>query len=239
MKETRLNDNANIYQQRNENKSEKEKWKDMNRSERINYFKDYYLKKVLIGGILIVIIVSLCYTIWGPHTEPKLFIASVDLAMDSETCENVHKDLLDVFEVNHDNKDHSAIQIDSELYYAIESAYGTMATQKLLTYLMAGEIDLFIAPKDTFQFYAYKGYMAPLSEELPSQLFDSLTEHFYTLTPEDETSEQVYGIKLPGLNKYDSRNEPISEPVIGIIVNAPHKKNTLKGFTYFTDHYIE
>ena len=47
MKKTALDDDAYLYQKREE-KTEKEKWSEMNRHQRMQYFLDYYLVKLLV-----------------------------------------------------------------------------------------------------------------------------------------------------------------------------------------------
>lgn len=44
MKETRLQEDAYIYKRREE-PDEKQKWKDLDGAGKLQYFKDYYLKK--------------------------------------------------------------------------------------------------------------------------------------------------------------------------------------------------
>ena len=61
MKKTALDDDAYLYQKREE-KTEKEKWSEMNRHQRMQYFLDYYLVKLLVFTGIILAVVLFVWT---------------------------------------------------------------------------------------------------------------------------------------------------------------------------------
>ena len=87
MKKTVLDDNASIYQKREE-ESEKQKWERMDKKQKAGYFLDYYLLKIIVGILLSILIIFLIWSVVRPKPETVLGIAIVDEQLAEQPKEN-------------------------------------------------------------------------------------------------------------------------------------------------------
>ena len=55
-KKTSLDEEAAIYEKRDEEESGKSRWKKMNRSQKITQFKTYYLRPLIVGILILCVI---------------------------------------------------------------------------------------------------------------------------------------------------------------------------------------
>ena len=243
-KKSRLNDNAAIYQARDE-RSEKEQFKAMSGKEKWDHFKQYYLKLSIVGILGLALVVYCIYSFFAPKTQTVLNVAVLDGAIDSDTCETIDTDMTDRLEL----EDLEDVYIDNS-YYISASEYSAQNVQKLSTFLMAREIDVMIAPESTFNNYCKAGYFSTLSDALPTQLFSTLSDNFYYAVGPDEdeddsTSEDTstssdaptvaYGIKLDGFTVRDNDGNTISNPILGIVVNSKYTDNGAAFVQYLYD----
>ena len=101
---TRLEDNAEIYKRR-EPKSERQKLSEMDFSEKVDYFKHYYLKILLatlvIGGFLLWIIITMV----TPKPERVLNVAFINYPIVEEDLAKMEADLTERLNVNPENQE--------------------------------------------------------------------------------------------------------------------------------------
>lgn len=100
-KKTVLSDDAAIYHH-DEYTSEKEKWKNLHGRERWEYFKNYYVMKVIVSIVVVALSISLLITIFSPKPDTVFFAAIVNSSLLDTQIETVK----DEFE--------SAISLDPE-----------------------------------------------------------------------------------------------------------------------------
>ena len=79
-KKTVLNDESTIYKHQEE-LSEKEKLKQMTWLQRLDYFKTYYLVKVIVIVIVIGMISSILHTALAPKPDRMISVAVIDDAV--------------------------------------------------------------------------------------------------------------------------------------------------------------
>jgi hypothetical protein len=253
LKETVLDDSAEIYKQR-QDESEKQKLRNMNFQEKVQYLKNYYAFKTIVILAIIALGGYFIYSIVSPKPENVLYTAIVDYAMDDETAQTVQTDMEKKLNLNKDTQeimfdtsfylggDTAASSVESTTDTALSSTssnseYTMASQQKLMTYLYAGEIDVLIAPESSFAQYAAIGYFSKLSDELPTDLFTALSDSYYNTTTEDDTSSSAYGIYLDGAKIYDKSGELIDRPVLGIVVNSKNKENAIELVRYLFNLY--
>ena len=92
MKKTALDDDAEIYQKREE-KTEKEKWKEMDGKAKAQYFADYYLGKLIVAVIIIGVGVSLLWHFFKPKDETVLYAAVIDESLDAKELTDMTSEL--------------------------------------------------------------------------------------------------------------------------------------------------
>lgn len=229
-KKTTLSDEAALYNHR-EDISEKEKWSSMSGKERWEYFKNYYLMKVLGLTVAAVAVVSLLFTILSPKEETLLSVAIANGAMTQEQYLAVQKEFDSV--LGTDGKKQKTI-FDGGYDFEYD-LYGSM--QKFAIYNAVGELDVTIMPLSVFEVYAPKEFFAQIDKTVSAELCASLSETFVKcgLNDEDgnpiENSEGIYGIRIDGTRVYEGYE--VKEPVILVINLASQKTGNVEKFLQY------
>jgi len=231
-KKTRLGDDAAIYQQRNTQKSEKEKLKNMPWKKRFGYIWDYY-KYYGLAVILAVIFISyIIYTIVKPRTETKLYAVIINNTIEDTVWDEYEQKMTEYLELDPETE---KVILSSDYYFNGAVDYAASMQQVFLAHLTAAEIDVVIAPLSVFSGYVKEGLFVPLSDQLPTDLYSSLTDKFYLSDTEDNPRVSAYGIYLTDtkLFKQHSLAPTDDDPfLIGIVANSENKKNAIEFIRY-------
>lgn len=227
-KQTRLSDSAEIYKPREE-KTERQKIKNMTFKEKITYFNDYYRTKTIVSIAIIGFIIYLAYTIMGPRTETVLYIASLNGAIDYDSGNILTEEIENYLGIDTEQEE---VFVDTSMYLDGTSEYTSSNYEKLSTFLMAKQIDIIIADEETFAKYANLGYFCKLSDQLPTQLFSKLSDHFYLSSTEEDANNSAYGIYLETSSLYGEDYTFYKRPVLGIVVNSEFKENSISFIEY-------
>lgn len=229
-KQTRLNDSAEIYQQRVE-QSEKEKLKDMPLGKKVGYLWEYYRLHALFSIIAIAIIVYTVHEIITPDIETRLYAAIIDNPVEPAVLEDYTAQFTEHLQLDPEKEE---VVISPQFYFAADNEYAMSMRQVLVTYVAAQDIDIIIAPKSEFESYSYYGYMYSLSDLLPTDLYSKLSDHFYIGTREEDPEEKVYGIYLTDAALFKN-NERISEDnpyILGVIGNSRRTEDSVEFIRY-------
>lgn len=228
-KKTVLGNNATIYQAR-EQKSEKQKFKEMSFKEKLVHFRSYYALKLVISLLVIAGVVSLIYNIFKPKVEDALYAIVLNYSINDETVQVMEKEFSDILEIG----DMEQVRIDNSFYFGEDNfdVSANSATQmKLTTYLANKEIDIIIAPESLFKNYIQSGFFDNLEGQLPTDLFSKLTDRLYLGKTEEVPTDIAYGIVLDDLPLYENINLKESQ-VLGIVVNSEKKENGIQFIRY-------
>lgn len=137
-------------------KTEKQKWIEMNKEQRKQYFLDYYLFPV---SVIAVILAIMCFLGWHfflkPDEENVLYAAVVDDSLAQEKQEQAVLDMQDILEA--DGK-YKQVHIDDSFYLK------EGALDKIQVYLHSQQIDVLILDQDVFEEFAGYGYFQSLDE---------------------------------------------------------------------------
>lgn len=233
---TLLDDNAEIYKHRAP-QSEREKLREMDFSEKLAYFKIYYLKKLLatlvIGGFVIWIIVTMV----TPKPERVLNVAFINYPLTQDYLDKMNTDLTELLKVDSENQE---LFFDTS-YDLVNHDYAS--AEKIMTYTYSGEIDVFIAPESQFLKYAFSETMWPLTDLLPTDLYSTFSTSDLLVSktrasndevvPEEATGpEGVYGIYLRDLEMFNIFDTSTDPPVLGVVVTAKNKENSISYIKY-------
>lgn len=188
-KRTTLDDSASIYQKREE-KTDRAKWKECKGVKaKWEHFKEYYLLKFFIAACVIAFVGYMVYEVVAPEKERMLYAAILDgvvLTTDMNELEEGYASYISMDEEN------------QELYFDntmnVSNRSDAVSKQKLTAHAFAGDIDVLIATEDVIKEYA-GNYLLPLSEQLPADLYEALTDRFVYTRPLDE--DGVYGEEAP------------------------------------------
>ena len=251
-KQTILDDSASIYEKREEQKSIKKTWKELSGKERWTFFKDYYLLKIIIGVVVIGMLTNIGITVFGPHTEEILSVAVLMDELNSDSTQNMTKELTDLLETDK----HHIVNIDSSYFFAEGGGTSYTGDEKLSTLLYSGIIDVIVADEANFKKYGYFGNLKNLDLFLPDDMKEALEDKLLTanvqvddsnkkaldeamvgkkeLTYEDGTP-CVMGIDLSDCKKYKALKGYQEHPILTITHNSPNPENTLRFIRYLFD----
>lgn len=224
IKQTRLSDDAFIYQPRQQ-LTEKEKLKDMSFREKLSYLWEYYKIHALVTIGIIAIISYIIHSIVTPNVVTQFYAAFIDSSVDADVLENYRTDFSDYLQL--DPKTES-IDFNTSFYFGSDAQYAMNMKQALVTYVAAQEVDVIIAPESQFADYAYYGYFDKVSDQLPTDIYSNLTDYFYMSEVEGSSGQNAYGIYLTETELFKPYTDASDPYVLGIITNSKHKDNTIE-----------
>lgn len=231
-----LDDNSPLYQKQ-EIKSEKQKWSEMDAKQRLRYFKDYYLLKCVIVSAIIITTSIVLWSIWGPRKETELFVAVIQNTLVPKEKENLAQKLNDLFITDPDKQD---VKLDDTFYSKYDSE------TKFAAYLNAREIDLIITNEEYFKELASTNAFDDLYETMPKFAEKNKDLLYWTQGyVEEEASmsmdidnttnkntndknKHAFGIKITNTSSFHNAWNESSEAVIGVVKNSEQKENAKK-----------
>ena len=218
MKKTALDDEAEIYQKREE-KTEKEKWKQMDRKAKAQYFVDYYLGKLIVAVIIIGIGASLLWHFFKPKDETVLYAAVIEESLDATKLADMTSELEKLCQA--DGR-HQKVKIDDSFYLKDQ------ALARLEVYVESKQVDVIIADQKTFKKLAGDGYF----EDVDKFAKNNDLSGYESLYVYDDGESCPYGIALSGAEKYMDMTSYGKHPVFAVAENAQHKKNIAEFLNY-------
>lgn len=221
-------------------KSEVRKWPEMDRQQKIQYLKDYYLFPAVGVLVLIAVAVSLIWHVARPRSENLLYAAVIDESLDEKKLAQITSDMSDLLGADGKRK---TVQIDDSFY--IKDG----ALDKLQVYLHSQQIDVVILDQELFEEYAGYGYFESLDEVTEEDLEKKYGEAYQYAAGYKEDDEisfedhetgqgevKPYGISLSGDNRFTEMSEYIKDPVFAVAVGTKNPENALKFLEYLMDN---
>lgn len=227
-KKTRLDDRATIYQPRKE-QTEKEKLKDMKFKDKLSYLWEYYKIEGTILFIVIFLAIYGIYQIITPNVHTKLYAAIINSTVPTDIVQDYGDEFASFQKM--DPKTEEVVMNDT-LSATSSSDYATNLQQALVAFIAAKEVDVIIVPETEFKSYVGAGYFAKLSDELPTDVYSSLTDYFYISSTPDDAEKSAYGIYLTNSDLFKDATYKGDPYVIGIVANYQHKDNTVAFIKY-------
>lgn len=208
----------------------------MNRQQKIQYLKDYYLFPAVGVVVLIAVVVSLVWHVARPRTENLLYATVIDESLDEKKLAQVTSDMSDLLGADGKRK---TVQIDDSFY--IKDG----ALDKLQVYLHSQQIDVVILDRTLFEEYAGYGYFESLDEVTGEDLEKKYGETYQYAAgykDDDEVSFEdhetgqgevkPYGLSLSGDNRFTEMSEYIKDPVFAVAVGSKNPENALEFLDY-------
>lgn len=232
-KQTRLGDDAQIYQPR-EKQSEREKLREMNFQGKAAYIWEYYKIHIIVLVAVLALITYFIYGLLHPAASTQFYAAFVNNPINENVLEEYKTDFSGRLELNPKKE---AVLFNTNFVFGEDdqNQYSMAMREALITYVSAKEIDVIIAPESQFYAYSYNGFFSKLSDQLPTDIYSSLTDQFFMSDTTDETEKNVYGIYLTDTSLF-KENSAGSEPyVLGIAGNSRHKENAIEFIRFLFD----
>ena len=237
-KKTAISDDSAIYSKR-ETKSAKEIYKGLDRKEKWQFFKDYILKKLLLGLAIAGIVIYALVTIFGPKVEP-VFYSAVFANPFTERD-------MDLFKGGFDERvitDPSSEGVYFDTGFSVGEGDDSAGRYKFAALLAAAEIDCLISPMDELKTDVDSEACDDLREILPADLYKRVEDRLVWIEPDVFDYEQGKAVKQPSapyaidisdfVRKYSSYDVRLKYNY-AIIVNGPHKENAVKFVEYMMD----
>lgn len=220
-KETRLDENAVIYQPRQE-LSEKQKLRDMSFQEKVTYLWEYYRVHAAVTIAVIALIIYIIYEIVTPDIKTQFYAAIIDNSISDQVWDQYGTSFGDYLNLDPKTED---VQMNYNFYLNSSGEYAMNMQQALSTYIAAGEVDVIIAPESAFKNYAYNGFMDKISDQIPTDLYASLTDYMFMSDTEEDPESNVYGIYLSDTKLFRENANNTDPYILGILANSGHKQN--------------
>lgn len=229
-KKTALEDDSLLYQKRDDSLGKKDT-SNLNRSQKLGYFKDYYLRAVVITIVAVIAVGSLVYTMLFRHQTNILSVAFINEAW-----------LTNAGLLDENLRDYYGLTSEDELLdcsnYSLE-AYGDQ--MKLSTLIAAQTIDVLVCPEEQFIQYSELGYLADLSELLPADLYaqfeDQILESSVVETDTEGTVVNTlpaapHGIDIADNAVYQAYGGAGEKAILCVLANTERKDNAIRFLEY-------
>ncbi len=153
VKQGRLEAEADIYKKR-ETLTPAENAKNLSKKDKWYYFKDYYLKFVIIGVCFILLSTYVIYTMAQKKEDEELFVGYVDCIYDTTAADTILQDFAKHLDMRYTNND-----------FAADSFFSTWTDNHWLSdFVERGQLDVLILDEQLYKAYAAKDILVDLSE---------------------------------------------------------------------------
>lgn len=228
-KTTRLSEDAEIYQPRKK-LSERQKLKEMTTlPKKISYLWEYYRTAAFIVIAVSALVIYIIHMILTPKIETSFYAAVIN--------NPIHPDILD--QLKEDFSEHlqidpmkEKIELNYSFYFNGAPDYSMNMNQVFSTYVASGEIDILIAPKSEFTNYTQFGFLAKLTDQLPTDVYSALTNQFYIADTDEDPEKSVYGIYLKDTELFKNYTDDSDPYMLGILLNSKHNENNIEFIRY-------
>lgn len=225
-KKTALDDDSLLYQKRDDSLGKKD-ISALSKKEKAVYFKDYYLKKVIVAVILLITAGSLIYTMAFRRQEDVLSIGFLNDTYLTD-ADALREDLRGFYGLTEKSQ-----WIDVSNYNLEE--YGNL--MKVTAMLGSQSLDVVFLPEDVFMQYSGLGYLMDLSELLPPDLYEEVKD-LLVMSSEVKTDTDgnvietlpaaPHGIDMSGNALYNSYGGLGDKVIVGVIDNTKQPENAVR-----------
>lgn len=232
-KKTTLDDDSIIYQKRDDSLGKKDT-SNLTFCGKLGYFKDYYLKKLIIGAALLIAAGYLIYSMTIGRTQSvfSMVFLNNSYIYDLEGIDRAITDFLAI----EDKHDYAAVS-----NYDLEQHQENIA---YMTQMSSGTIDLVVCPEEYFETGCANGVFMDLSTFLPEEMYQALEDRIIegSAAVTDDTGGIVsyedplpHGIDISGSARYKEFGGNEQKPILCVLANCENTENALKIVSWFTD----
>lgn len=236
-KKTSLTEEASIYQKRQDDLSDKERIKNMTGKQKRDFFKTYYLPKLL---VILAVAGVVFYIVWVDFINKSHIYMRCAILNESIT-DSILTEFSDRF-TDSMKMDYKKNRASFYMYYTRSDVAREMGADtgsdlsEISSRLVANSLDCMIASyEDVENIYLKNGFIMNLNDFLSKKEKEALKPYF--VTQKDET-DKVIGISLKDCKKYQTLftgRTPITKgPVLYVITNATDEgKNYVKQLIHY------
>lgn len=236
-KKTSLTEEASIYQKRQDDLSDKERIKNMTGKQKRDFFKTYYLPKLL---VILAVAGVVFYIVWVDFINKSHIYMRCAILNESIT-DSTLTEFSDQF-TDSMKMDYKKNRASFYMYYTRSDVAREMGADtgsdlsEISSRLVANSLDCMIASyEDVENIYLKNGFIMNLNDFLSKNEKEALKP--YLITKKDEP-DKVIGISLKDCKKYQAlftgRTPITKEPVLYVITNATDEgKNYVKQLIHY------
>lgn len=177
-KKSVLDDDASIYrkkEERDESKSVKQHWAEMDKAAKKQYFKDYMMKPLIVGALAVILIVYIVVSSVKNSSTTKFYFAVLNPYYMNNDAMQAHVDEL--------SKEWKLEKREKAIYSTDLSLGDSASLSTFVTYLYAGTLNAVIGSKEKLE--QYGSNFTDFKQELPKDILDQIPEEaFVELTYE-------------------------------------------------------
>lgn len=217
-------------------KTNKAKFQEMNRKQKVEYIWEYYKLHIIFGTLGLIFVGSLLNT-WFINPPPKtaVHVVFMGTSISTDAAEVLEKELNPLIVT----KEMGNKKVFVSTYYMSPAGTGQpqldMATQtKFMANISANELDILVLDEAQFKELATtQQTFLPLDQILPEDMLVKLEDKFVRLKGEEDTEDQIYGIDVTDNEKVRSVAVGEGKKIMGVLVNTVRKEETLKTLKWF------
>lgn len=236
-KKTSLTEEASIYQKRQDDLSDKERIKNMTGKQKRDFFRTYYLPKLL---VILAVAGVVFYIVWVDFINKSHIYMRCAILNESIT-DSTLTEFSDRF-TDYMKMDYKKNRASFYMYYTRSDVAREMGADtgsdlsEISSRLVANSLDCMIASyEDVENIYLKNGFIMNLNDFLSEKEKKALKP--YLVTQKDE-ADKVIGISLKDCKKYRTlftgRTPITEEPVLYVITNATDEgKNYVKQLIHY------
>ena len=236
-KKTSLTEEASIYQKRQDDLSDKERIKNMTGKQKRDFFKTYYLPKLL---VILAVAGVVFYIVWVDFINKSHIYLRCAILNESIT-DSTLTEFSDRF-TDSMKMDYKKNRASFYMYYTRSDVAREMGADtgsdlsEISSRLVANSLDCMIASyEDVENIYLKNGFIINLNNFLSENEKKALKPYFVTKKNE---ADKVIGISLKDCKKYRTlftgRTPITEEPVLYVITNATNEgKNYVKQLIHY------
>lgn len=233
-------DNAAIYQNHSD-EAIKEETKNLSFTGKLKQFRDYYLKAVIVGIVVLAMVVLQIRDLVNKE-KIMLFISIQGDVIDDNVKDSL-VDYLNEYLGLKEGKETVRISLDSDI-------------QQIQTYLYTGTTDILIAPEEDFNKWASASYFFAANGNEEVAFYNDYPEEYHVYSqfisgedvrshtedtnfvPSDKTLYYT-GVSLKDSEKYKQIGGLIEDPVAGINYETKHLEEAVAVMKYFMDNSLK
>ncbi|WP_304943850.1 hypothetical protein [Vallitalea guaymasensis] len=215
-------------------KSNKAKFKELKRKEKVEYIWEYY-KLHIFAGIFVLIVIGSFLNIWVFNPPPKSAVSVnfVGSSIFADNTDPLEKELNPIIVT--EEMGNKKVFINTYIF-GMKDPQMQMATQtKFIANISARELDVLILDKEQFDSLVLQGSMLPLDQVFSEDELGKLTDRLLKGKSEEDTNEQIYGIDITDNEKIKTVMVGDSDIVIGVVSNTLKIEESKKVIKWFLE----
>lgn len=200
-------------------KEQKEKVKQMSRKERFRYFWYYNWIKLALGGLALLFVAYLGYTIYNNQNNESIYVAMINSVMTGDDQQALMDGFVESRQIDTEN---APARINANMQL-LEDQYTNLSlanSQSLQAYIETGDYDVLVADEWIIRDFASQALLRDLSEALPTEIYEQVKDRLVYYDYDDGTHIPV-GIYADDIPKVKNYYPDSVKPIISLAAKSP------------------